>query len=88
MEAMQFQSGSRVHIVDRELRATAAIEQHQRAQFFWDKRSVLLREISRLHRHVLMLHAHRCISVISLLPKLSDIGAAEHVAIHKESPAW
>ena len=88
MEAVQLQSGSRVHIVDRELRAAAAVEQHQGAPVLLGISALYFSEkFHCLPRHVLMLHAHRCISIITLVPELADVRAAEHVAIHKQSPA-
>ena len=88
MEAVKFKTRCRVHVVGRELGAAAAVQQHQRTP-------VLLR-VGALHfaekfhcliRHVFVLHAHRRIGLILLIPQGLDVLATEHVAVHENRPS-
>ena len=63
IEAVQFQTGSKVHFVDRELLGAAAIEQHQGAPVLLTIRALyLLEKLDRLLQAMLMHHWNRCIS--------------------------
>lgn len=88
VEAVQLQPHGRVHVVERELGAAAALEQHQGTPILFGVSAPhLTEEFHGLPRHMFVLHTHDSIGVIALIPERFDIYPAKHVAIHEQSAA-
>lgn len=89
METVQIEPGCCVDVLRCESGATAAVEQHQGAPILLGVGALhFTEELLGFAGLVIVLHAEQSEVVVALAPKLSDVPSAEHVAVHKNGPAF